>query len=166
MTIIRILAGCATLAGAVVLTGLLLPQTRAATLTRDLTAPPDVVRAVILDAASQPAWRAGVEAVEPGGPGTWTEIRADGERIDFALATDTPDGIGLTFASDRGYTGVWTARIAAEGTGTRLTVTEEATTPSPIGRILARLFFDPEAFAAAYLDDLGAETERRAGSGA
>lgn len=66
------------------------------------------------------------------------------------------------FESTRGYTGQWQADLATTGAGgTRLTVTEQATTPSPLGRVLSRLFFDPEAFAAAYLDELGAETARR-----
>lgn len=45
---------------------------------------------------------------------------------------------------------------------TALHVSEVATTPSPIGRILSRLVFDPEAFAATYLDELAAEVARRA----
>jgi len=35
-----------------------------------------------------------------------------------------------------------------------------------VGRILSRLFFDPAAFAAAYLDDLAREVARRQAAGA
>ncbi|MDA0961739.1 MAG: hypothetical protein O2898_02340 [Proteobacteria bacterium] len=44
---------------------------------------------------------------------------------------------------------------------TRLTVREQARIASPLGRILARLVFDPEAFAAKYLAELDAEVTRR-----
>jgi hypothetical protein len=52
------------------------------------------------------------------------------------------------------------------GGGTELEVLERTTTPSPIGRILSRIFFDPAAFAAAYLDDVAREVARRDGAGA
>jgi hypothetical protein len=45
--------------------------------------------------------------------------------------------------------------------GTHIFVTEQATTLSPIGRMFAHLFFNPEAFANAYLDALAKETQRR-----
>jgi hypothetical protein len=45
--------------------------------------------------------------------------------------------------------------------GTHIFVTEQATTPAPIGRIMSRLFFDPKAFAHAYLDALVRETTHR-----
>lgn len=142
--------------------GAALPATRAATITRDLQAPMDVVHSTIRDIARQPDWRANIAAIAPGPNGTWTEITRSGERVTFRLTEDHPTRIALFFESTRGYNGQWQADLATtDAGGTRLTVTERATTPSPLGRVLSRLFFDPEAFAAAYLDELGAETARR-----
>jgi hypothetical protein len=42
-----------------------------------------------------------------------------------------------------------------------ITATEEVTVKSPLGRILSRLFFNPEEFAAIYLKELCSEAERR-----
>lgn len=154
------------LATSVVASGYLLPASRQGGATRGFEAPPHVVRAIILDVESQPGWRSELVAVEPGPAGTWTEIKPDGERIAFRVIERHDDAIGLGFESTRGYSGRWSARLAATSTGgTELTVTEEAVTQSPLGRILSRLFFDPEAFASRYLDELGAEILRRRGEG-
>jgi hypothetical protein len=149
------------LAAAILITGSVLPATRDGTATRILNAPPDLVRRTILDTDAQPAWRTGIVAVERGAETTWTEVKADGERIAFRLAEDEGARIVLTFDSTRGYTGRWEGRLDDIPEGTRLTVTEQATIRSPLGRILARMFFDPEAFAAKYLEDLDAEVARR-----
>lgn len=153
------------LTGLAVLTlaiGAALPATRAGTVTRDLQAPMEIVHSTIRDIARQPDWRANIAAIATGPDGTWTEITQSGERITFRLTEVQPTRIALFFESTRGYTGHWQADLATtDAGGTRLTVTEQATTPSPLGRVLSRLFFDPEAFAAAYLDELGAETARR-----
>ncbi|WP_019955683.1 hypothetical protein [Yoonia vestfoldensis] len=142
--------------------GAFLPATRDGTAMRSFDAAPDLVRSVIRDIDSQPAWRAKVAAIAPGPDGRWTEVTTDGERITFQIVEDSATTIALSFESTRGYIGRWAADLTAAGTDrTLLTVTEQATTPSPIGRILSRLFFDPVAFAATYLDELGAEVARR-----
>jgi hypothetical protein len=142
--------------------GYTLPATREGAAARSFAAPPELVRGTILDIDSQPAWRARVVAIERGSDDGWTEITADGERIAFRLHDNTDTKITLEFSSSRGYTGRWEAETAASASGgTTLSVREQATTPSPMGRILSRLFFDPQAFAALYLDELSAEVERR-----
>lgn len=147
---------------AVVVAGYTLPATREGAAARTFTAPPELVRGTILDIDSQPAWRARVVAIERVSDDDWTEITADGERIAFRLRDNTDARIALEFSSSRGYTGRWDAETASSPSGgTTLSVREQATTPSPMGRILSRLFFDPQAFAATYLDELSAEVERR-----
>ena len=159
---LNVALGVALVAGCLLLAGLLLPKTREGTATRLIAAPPDLVRRTILDVTAQPEWRSGIAAIEPRPDGGWTEIKADGERIAFRLTEDSASGIALGFDSTRGYTGRWQGRIEAAGDGTtRLTVTEVATIPSPVGRLLARIFFDPAAFATMYLDELAAEVRRR-----
>jgi hypothetical protein len=54
---------------------------------------------------------------------------------------------------------VWEAVLTPEGESTRIAVLERATVPSPLGRVLARLFFDPEEFATTYLAALKARVE-------
>ncbi len=144
------------------LLGVSLPETREATLSRTVQAPPALVRATLVDIGSQPAWRAGVKAVEGTLDQGWTELTEAGERIQFQMLEATETRIVLSFDSARGYSGEWQAELvlAADG-ATALSVRERATTPSPWGRLLARLLFNPEAFASTYLDELEAELARR-----
>jgi hypothetical protein len=138
--------------------GLALPRTREGQAQAMIAAPPGRVRAVLEDVAAQPAWRPGIAAVEMT-PGGWTEVTARGERIRFAR---DPAGLGemrLRFASSAGYSGTWQARLVAEGAGTRIEVRERAEVPNPLRRLAARVLFDPQAFAAAYLAALKARAE-------
>ena len=68
--------------------------------------------------------------------------------------------IRLSFTSDAGYSGSWEAVLSPDGPGTRIVATERAEVPSPLRRLVARLMFDPEAFAATYLRELKSESER------
>ena len=69
------------------------------------------------------------------------------------------DRIALRFTSDAGYSGEWQALLAPVSGGTRIAVVERATTTSPLGRIVARLMFDPTEFATTYLAKLKARVE-------
>ncbi|NBE07034.1 SRPBCC family protein [Paragemmobacter ruber] len=146
------------LAGLVVLVGWLLPATREGRAEVLIAADPARIVAVIADVEAQPDWRAGIAAVERTGDG-WTEVTARGERITFVTEEMAETRIRLRFASDAGYAGTWEAVLTPEGAGTRIAVVERATVPSPLGRILARLFFDPGAFATTYLAALKSRVE-------
>ena len=159
--------GLALLGLGIVLVGFALPATREGAASRVIAANPELVRRTILDAESQPAWRPRVAAVVRRSADAWTETTVDGETIAFRRLASADEDIRLAFESTRGYSGEWRGRIsAASGGGARLDVVERATTPAPVGRILSRLFFDPAAFAAAYLDDLAREVARRQAAGA
>ncbi|PLL14383.1 hypothetical protein C0V75_02805 [Tabrizicola sp. TH137] len=146
------------LAGLVFLVGWLLPATREGRAEVVIAAPPAQIVAVIADVEAQAAWRAGIAAVERTGDG-WTEVTARGERISFVAEEMGEARIRLRFASDAGYSGTWEAVLVPDGDGTRISVVERAEVPSPLGRILARLFFDPEAFATTYLAALKSRVE-------
>lgn len=148
----------ALMAGLVFLAGWLLPPTREGRSATVIAAPPARIAAVIADVEAQVDWRTGIAAVERTADG-WTEVTARGERISFVTEEMGESRIRLRFASDAGYSGTWEAVLTPEGAGTRIAVVERATVPSPLGRILARLFFDPEAFATTYLAALKARVE-------
>lgn len=146
------------LAGLVVLAGWLLPATREGRAEVVIAAKPAQIAEVIADVEAQVAWREGISSVERTADG-WVEVTARGERISFMTEEMGEARIRLRFSSDAGYSGTWEAVLVPEGEGTRIAVVERAEIPSPLGRILARLFFDPEAFATTCLAALKARVE-------
>jgi hypothetical protein len=145
---------------AVVIVGFLLPPARQGTSERMLPATPARVAETLLEVESQPGWRGGIAEVDIT-PDWWIERTDRGETISFRIAQRSDQLIELTFESSRGYHGSWKGELLGQDEGTLLRVTETAVTPSPFGRILSRLFFDPEIYARQYLDALAAEVARR-----
>jgi hypothetical protein len=156
--LILFLAALALLAILVLLVGWLLPATRDGRAETVIAAPPDRVLAAIAEVEAQPLWRAGLASVTRTSDG-WEEVTSHGERITFVTTDMTTSRIRLRFASDAGYFGQWQAELAPVAGGTRIAVVEQATVPSPVGRILSRILFDPGAFAAMYLSALKARVE-------
>ena len=146
------------LAGLVVLAGWLLPATREGRAEVVIAAKPAQIVEVIADVEAQVAWREGISSVDRTADG-WVEVTARGERTSFVTEEMGEARIRLRFSSDAGYWGTWEAVLVPEGEGARIAVVERAEIPSPLGRILARLFFDPEAFATTYLAALKARVE-------
>lgn len=139
-----------------------LPEQRVGTAQAELPATPQDIASVIRDVDSQPAWRPGVVQIQrDGGPG-WVEVRRDGERIRFTWMPGDGNVLRLRFESSRGYRGDWEGRLQPGAASTTVSVRETSVIDSPWGRALARLFFDPDRFAAAYLMQLKAEVQRRA----
>jgi hypothetical protein len=151
-------AGGLLLVGAVWSVGWLLPPGREGRAEVVIDVAPARVLEVIEAVALQPEWRAGIATVMPR-PDGWTEVTARGGRITFVAGQADESQVRLSFSSDAGYAGTWDATLTAEGKGTRIAVVERAEVPSPLGRILARIFFDPDAFAADYLAALKARSE-------
>ena len=151
-------AGLLLLAGLVMAVGWALPASREGRAEVVIAATPAQIVEVIADVEAQTEWRQGISAVERTAEG-WVEVTARGERISFVTEERGEAGIRLRFASDGGYSGVWEAVLVPDAGGTRIAVVERAEIPSPLGRVVARLFFDPEAYATTYLTALKARVE-------
>ena len=156
--LIWVVSGLVVLAGAVVLVGWWLPAAREGRAEVVIAAPAARIVAVIADVEAQPAWRAGIVSVERTAEG-WVEVTARGERIAFVAEEMAAARLRLRFASDAGYSGSWVAVLTSVSGGTQVSVVERAEVPSPLGRILARLFFDPQTFATTYLAALKLRVE-------
>jgi hypothetical protein len=138
--------------------GYLLPATRTGRAERIFSASAEAIVAAITDVERQTEWRTDVRSIEMDG-GSWIETNSAGERIRFAWTEQSADRLALRFSSDLGYSGEWRAYLAPAPGGTKLSVEEQATITSPVGRLLARLFFDPAGFSNRYLDALEARLE-------
>ena len=145
-------------AGLVVLVGWLLPATREGRAEVVIDAPPERIVAVIANVEAQVAWRDGIASVDRTAEG-WVEVTARGERINFVAEEMSEARIRLRFESEAGYSGSWEAVLTPQAQGTQIAVLERAHIPSPLGRILARLLFNPQAFATKYLAALKARAE-------
>lgn len=152
------LAGLAFLAAATMLSGFLLPKAREGRAGITIAAPPDRVLAVIQDVDAQPDWRTGIRSITRT-PEGWVETTTRGERITFTVEEMAEARVRLRFTSSAGYDGPWEAALTPLASGTRVDVVDKAEIPSAIGRIVARLFFDPEAFAVTYLQALKVRSE-------
>jgi hypothetical protein len=151
------LAVLLSLAALTFLVGWVLPATRQGSAEAVIAAPPDRILAVISDVEAQPEWRA-VRTVTRTAEG-WEEVTLRGERIAFVAEELNERRIRLRFASDAGYFGEWEAMLEPAEGGTRIKVVERATVKSPIGRIVSRLMFDPDAFSTMYLAALKTRVE-------
>lgn len=160
MKLFLILSLCvAGLAALVLLVGLLLPETREARAGISIAASPEQVMAVLTDVARQPDWRDGIASVAVDGNG-WVETTTRGERITFVWTSRAALTLEMTFRSDAGYHGTWRADLVPAADETHVSVVERATIDNPVRRVIARLFFDPEVFAAQYLAVFKVEAER------
>ncbi len=146
------------LIGVIWLVGMLLPATRVGRIEGRIAAPPAAILATIRAVEDQPQWRADVAGVARMGEG-WSETTKRGQVISFTPDEMTEQRIRLRFASQAGFSGVWQADLRAEGGGTIISIEERVTTPSAFGRIMSRLFFNPEHFATTYLAELTARVE-------
>lgn len=133
-----------------------LPKTVSASRTAVLPASPQIVFAVVEAVEKQPTWRTGVASVEVRDAGaSWTEVTDRGMRIEFQrVDSRPPEVLSVRFSSVSGFSGEWRGEFAAEQAGTRVTFTETVTTPSPIGRVMARVFAPPGAHIEQYISDL------------
>ena len=156
---IAIVLGTIVAAGAAITIGtLMLPETRSGSTESVISASPEAIIAIVKDVGAQPEWRSSVAAIAEDATG-WTETTRIGERIAFRWVHQAPDRLDLSFPSESGYAGTWTARLTRESGGTRMRVTETANLTSPVTRLLAYLFFDPVSFSRKYLAELKARVE-------
>ena len=160
--VLIIVAATAGLVGVIALIGATLPQNHIASRSARLSAPPDTIWSLITDVARYPSWRKDVTSVElVGGKPllTWREV-AGGDRLTFEATTSEPDSHFVAHIADRGlpFGGSWDYRIAPEGTGTRVTITENGEVYNPIFRFISTYVMGQTATIDKYLAALAVRT--------
>jgi uncharacterized protein YndB with AHSA1/START domain len=148
------------LVGGLWLWGWTRPAGHVAEVTRTVPAPPAEVWAVVVDFDHHADWRTAV-----------TQVRRDGDRVEetdpygevlaYRIEVLEPERRLVTRIVDQtAFSGTWTLTLQPEAAGTRLTIVERGEVHSPLLRALAPLFFDPEATARTWLDDLARRLDR------
>ncbi|MEO5904422.1 MAG: SRPBCC family protein [Gemmatimonadaceae bacterium] len=148
----------------VTIVGMALPQSHVAQRSAHLSAPPERVWSAISDVAAYPTWRSDVSSVEMltsgGGKVAWREISPKGSKLAFeATTSDAPSHL-VTFITDKGipFGGSWDYRIMPEGTGSRITITENGEVYNPFFRFVSRFVLGHTATLDSYLKSLAARS--------
>ena len=132
------------LGGAVFIAGSMMPQNHTASRSASLSAPPDSVWAVITDVAVFPRWRKDVAVVEKlpsrDGKVVWKETSASRNSLTFEAETAEQPRHLVTRITDKGlpFGGSWDYAIVPDGSGSRITITENGEIYNPIFRVVSR----------------------------
>ncbi len=120
-------------------------------------APPPQVWETLTDVAGYPSWRPRVRRVEVLDDGRWREIGKDGT-IAFEVVRAEPPGLLVTRIADADlpFGGTWTYRLAPDGDGCAVTVTEDGQVRNPLFRFVSRFVLGHTATIDGYLTALGA----------
>jgi hypothetical protein len=137
-----------------------LPATRTVRRTVEIPVSPERIWTVLLRLQDQPAWRGDLASVTvhdmTRGKEHWTEQPRRGPSLTFRTTQRTDTTWSLAYSGPAA--GTWTCRIERLAPDrSRFHFEESSTVGNPYARLLARLFFDPDAFVDAYL----AALERR-----
>ena len=133
----------AAIAGSVVLIGSSLPQNHTVARTLRLSASPDTVWSTITDVAGYPSWRRDLDSVQviqsPSGRTSWREIHGSDKLAFEAETMDRPTHF-VARITDKGipFGGAWDYRIVPDGTGSRLTITENGEVYNPVFRFASK----------------------------
>lgn len=150
------------LVAAVFLIGSSLPQNHTASRSANLSAPPDSVWEAITRVEDYPAWRSNVDSVTliplPDSRLSWRETSGSDKLSFEAVAMERP-GHFVARIADKGipFGGSWDYRIVADGTGSRITITENGEVYNPFFRFVSKYVMGHTSTIDKYLGDLAAK---------
>jgi uncharacterized protein YndB with AHSA1/START domain len=145
----------------VVAVGYLLPVKHEARVSAAIPATLEQVWGALTDVAAYPKWRGDVTSVEmlPADSGhvTWREQGKNGA-ISYVIEQAEPPMRLVTRITDKSlpFGGAWEYVVTAEGSGSRVRITEHGEVYNPVFRFVSRFIMGHTATASAYLKSLGA----------
>ena len=146
---------------AVTVIGMALPQSHSVQRTARLSVSPERVWSLITDVAAYPSWRSDVTSVEQlppyNGHPAWREI-SKGNKLAFEATASEPSSHFVTRITDKGipFGGSWDYRIVPDGSGSRITITENGEVYHPIFRFVSKFVMGHTATIDKYLTSLSA----------
>lgn len=155
-----ILGAIAAIIVIVTLIGMALPRNHIASRSAKFRASPDSLWAVIVDTRAFPAWRSDVKKVDElppvNGKRSWTETGKTGSITYVAEEEQKPVKLVTRIVNqDLPFGGRWIQSLAPDGSGTRLTITEDGWISNPIFRFVAHFVIGETATMESYLRALG-----------
>jgi uncharacterized protein YndB with AHSA1/START domain len=160
---VLIIAGVlAVLVAVVLLIGTTLPQNHTASRAAHFNAPADSVWALITDVEQYPSWRRELDSVEviqsPDGKLTWREVSGS-DKITFEAMTMERPSRFVARITDKGlqFGGSWDYHIEPDGSGSRITITENGEVYNPVFRFVSRYVMGHTATLDKYLKSLAAK---------
>jgi uncharacterized protein YndB with AHSA1/START domain len=144
--------------------GSFLPRAHTASRTIALPLPPADVWRLLVDRASQPAWRGDLKSVESrpsvDGRSRFVETTRQGAVLYEVDLEEPPTRLRTRIADETlPYCGHWLYELSPEGGGTKLTITENGEVKNPIFRFLSRFVFSHGATIEGFLAALRKRTE-------
>ena len=143
---------------ALIALGYALPVGHVATRDAQFAATPERVFDALTNVQEFPKWRSDVESVEvvSRAPRLQWREQSGGDTVTFEVQErDQPRRL-VTRIADRTlpFGGSWTFALQPDGSGTRLTITENGEVYNPLFRVMSRFVFGHTATIERYLDDL------------
>jgi len=144
----------------VCLIGYMLPKSHVASASARFAAPPDSIWTSLTDVAAFPKWRPGLTKVEllpdENGQRGWREIGKH-DAVTYRVVESLPPRRLVTRIADPDlpYGGTWTYDLTPDGSGTRLTVTENGEVYNPIFRFVSRFIMGHTSMMESVLRALG-----------
>lgn len=134
-----------------------LPEKHTASITRSFAASPDEVWKVVTNVSEWKSWRKGVKEVSMMGADTFKENSSNGE-VEYRISNSIP-GVSHTstiITKDLPYGGAWNYVFEKEGSGCKLTITENGEVYNPFFRFMSKYIFGHDGTLKGYMNDLQA----------
>ena len=126
----------------IVIVGWFLPVRHHVSRSIVLRATPEEVHALLTDVKNYPAWRDGVDSVEPvaatGGSPKFREHGKDGAILYEVLRDEPRHRVTRIADPELPFGGQWTYELLPEPSGTRLRITEDGEVYNPVFRFVSR----------------------------
>jgi len=141
--------------------GYMLPKSHVASVSARFAAPPDSIWTSLTQVDAFPKWRPDVSRVEPlpdeNGQRGWREFGKN-DAVTYRVVESAPPRRLVTRIADQNlpYGGSWTYELVPDGSGTRLTITENGEVYNPIFRFASRFVLGYTSTMEAVLRALGA----------
>ena len=142
--------------------GFMLPKSHVASASARFAASPDALWTSLTDVAAFPTWRPALARVEllpdENGQRGWREL-GNHDAITYRVVESVPPRRLVTRIADKNlpFGGSWTYDLAPDGSGTRLTITENGEVYNPIFRFVSRFIMGYTATMESVLRALGSK---------